>query len=126
MKTAGRLYDVDSRSQPEMIRVAKDDLGVEICGFELFEANAFDGSGRADGHEYRRLDHAPPRHQTPRARLSLLSLNCKSNRRCHCLCILCLFVADLCFSIIRSGVAKKSNSSRRRFNKYRSYEKCSP
>src|ERR1041385_7794105 len=32
----------------------------------------------------------------------------------------------LCFSTIRSGVAKKSNSSRRRFNKYRSYEKCSP
>ena len=27
---------------------------------------------------------------------------------------------------MRNGVAKKSNSSRKRFNKYRSYEKCKP
>src|SRR6185503_5827834 len=32
----------------------------------------------------------------------------------------------LCFSTTLSGEAKKSNSSRRRFNKYRSYEKCNP
>src|SRR6185436_14506996 len=37
-----------------------------------------------------------------------------------------LFFRVLCFSIIRSGVAKKSNSSRRRFCRYRKYEKCSP
>src|SRR6185503_4133054 len=45
--------------------------------------------------------------------------------------VLCFFAANyrlafLCFSTIRSGVAKKSNCSRSRFSKYLSYEKCNP
>src|ERR1051325_4799093 len=54
-----------------------------------------------------------------------------SQRRKENLCALVYVFAPLrenflCFSTMRSGVAKKSNSSRRRFKRYRSYEKCNP
>ena len=100
-----------------MIRIAEDDFGVEI-GFECFETNAFDCAGSADRHEHRCFNLAAPRRQHTHTRLAATGLDlefCWS----HYLCVFAPLRANffLCFSTIRNGVAKKSNSSRKRFNR---------
>src|SRR6185369_8188306 len=105
MQTAGRLDDVDAGTQPEVIRVAEDDPGVEL--FELFEANAFDSTGRTDRHEHGRLNHPTPRAQPPHPRFTIDSFELEFNRRPNQ--SLCAFAPlreyFLCFSTILKGVA---------------------
>src|SRR6185503_3560316 len=62
------------------MRVAEDDLRVEIVRFEGFEAKAFDGARGADRHEDGRVNHTTARRQHPRPCLTVLSLNCKADR----------------------------------------------
>src|SRR5205085_8438867 len=108
MKPTSGFDHVDSRPEPEMIGVSEDHPGVEIGRLEFFKANAFDCTGSSDGHEHGRFNRASPRCQYARTRLSVLRFDFKTYCRSHH--SLCLLVADfLCFSTIRSGVAKKSN-----------------
>src|SRR5919198_4160416 len=46
-----------SRAKKQMVRVRKDNAGVQIC-FEVPRRESFDSALRAHGHEYRRLDRA--------------------------------------------------------------------
>src|SRR5690349_17138441 len=78
MQPTGCADYVDTRTQPQVICVAENDLRVEISGLEFFEANSFNGSGRPDGHEYGRLNRPAPRRQHTRPCLTLLPINLKA------------------------------------------------
>src|SRR5215216_2815933 len=81
MEATRRLDDVDSGTEPEVIRVAEDDLRVEIVGLEFFEANAFDGPCCADRHKDWSFDLAATSGQHARPRLILLSNNLETQCR---------------------------------------------
>jgi hypothetical protein len=56
MKPARCSDHISPWAQPQVIRVAKDYLCVEIFRLELFKADAFDSTGSAHRHKDRRLD----------------------------------------------------------------------
>src|SRR6185369_8160305 len=77
VQAAGSFDHLDSRSQPEMVRIAKNYFRVELGGLEFLKTNALDRVRRADRHEHRRFDWAAPCIQNPRTRFALLSLDIK-------------------------------------------------
>ncbi|CDN43726.1 Uncharacterized protein BN871_DJ_00080 [Paenibacillus sp. P22] len=56
VQAAGIADQVVARTEPQVIGVAENDMGVHFL--ELFRAHRLDGSLGADGHERRRLDDA--------------------------------------------------------------------
>src|SRR5205823_12205685 len=81
-------------------------------------------AGRAYRHEHRRFDDAATSGERRGTSLSFTRINLKHQRRRFHYWRRLFF--DLCLSIILIGVAKKSNSSRKRFSKCRKNEKCKP
>src|SRR2546423_43749 len=107
-----------------MIGVAKYDLRVEIWRLEFFETNSLHRTGCAYRHEHWRFDYAAMSGERRGKSLSFTRINLKHQRRGFHYFRRLFF--DLCLSIILIGVAKKSNSSRKRFSRWRKNEKCKP
>src|SRR5436190_6435567 len=106
-----------------MIGIPENYSRIEFRRLEFFETNSLHRAGCPDGHEHRRLDRATTGVQRSGPRLTFSCLERNHQRRTHFRSPL---FRDLCLSTILIGVAKKSNSSRKRFSKCRKNEKCSP
>src|SRR5258705_2742113 len=97
-----------------MISVRKDYPGIKIGRFQFLKTNAFYGGGGTHRHEHRRLDYSATSGKNARSCSAILRNDIETNRRLvHVLgSYFDRFLLFLCRSIIRSCVAKKSNSER--------------